>query len=553
MAYNVLKRPMFKRGGSTTGTGIMSHVESKKIGGGTISGNNMPNNRTGFQNPLFGLISEGMANELSRGAYKSPGQYNIDAGARARQNLLSNLQRYGKKGLEFLRGAGQRSAGFFGLNRIPVPPGVASAATSTATMAAPFAPVGIMAYLNRPKTDVALDVMRSEPASTFDETSLFEYEDYARRMKEAEKQGKEIGFLDIFKSSKDKDKQAAAAAVEKTGDEDDFEVSGLPARVKPGETAIDAVFNRATESKKPKYEETDLRTRVQKEADEIMNLIKDEDLDKAEAALLVSKALKTSGSISDKIDAAVTDARSIAKRKASESKAAKLMAYKTIKEEDIAKIKSGELPGISKVIKRLSDLKASDPKTLSGAEKQELASLEDYLKKETYGEKQILSYMSSVLAANRDKIPALERKINDLKSEGSLDEDEKADLARAEKELETLKYYENVLGVGTTAGVNLAEGGRVKYADGTEDPNAPEIESDEMAGGSNVFPTKTVEKLTFAELRQKLPQEITNDIVQLIANSEEALQDFAYIATQKDINDFNIKYGVNLVLPPQKG
>ena len=51
MAYNVFKRPMFKRGGSTTGTGIMSHVESKKIGGGTISGNSMSNNRTGFQNP----------------------------------------------------------------------------------------------------------------------------------------------------------------------------------------------------------------------------------------------------------------------------------------------------------------------------------------------------------------------------------------------------------------------------------------------------------------------------------------------------------------------
>jgi hypothetical protein len=32
MAYNVFKRPMFKRGGSTTGTGIMSHVEPKEVG-----------------------------------------------------------------------------------------------------------------------------------------------------------------------------------------------------------------------------------------------------------------------------------------------------------------------------------------------------------------------------------------------------------------------------------------------------------------------------------------------------------------------------------------
>jgi hypothetical protein len=505
---------MFKRGGSTTGTGIMSHVEPRvKAAGGYF-----PMQTTGSS-----LLDP---NTLS----------NVERGDIARQRFLQSLKKYGSKGLEFLKGAGQRSAGFFGLNRIP--PGAVSATTTGATMAAPFVPVGIMAYLNRPKTDVALDVMRSEPASTFDETGLFEYEDYARRMKEAEKQGKEIGFLDIFKSSKDKDKQAAAVAVEKL----DTENNDIPDPDQEGSPL-----------KKPKYEETDLRTRVQKEADEIMGLLKDENLDKAEAALLISKALKTPGSISDKIDAAVTDARGIALRKSKEAKSAKLAAYQTIKEQDIAKIKAGELPGISKVIKRLSDLKASDPKTLSGAEKQELASLEDYLKKETYGEKQVLSYMSSVLAANRDKIPALERKINDLKSEGSLDEDEKADLARAEKELDTLKYYEKVLGVGTTAGVNLAEGGRVNYADGTEDPNAPQIESDEMAGGSNVFPTKTVEKLTFAELRQKLPQEITNDIVQLIANSEEALQDFAYIATQKDINDFNIKYGVNLVLPPQKG
>jgi hypothetical protein len=27
--YNVFKRPMFKRGGSTQGTGIMSHVEPR--------------------------------------------------------------------------------------------------------------------------------------------------------------------------------------------------------------------------------------------------------------------------------------------------------------------------------------------------------------------------------------------------------------------------------------------------------------------------------------------------------------------------------------------
>jgi hypothetical protein len=62
-----------------------------------------------------------------------------------------------------------------------------------------------------------------------------------------------------------------------------------------------------------------------------------------------------------------------------------------------------------------------------------------------------------------------------------------------------------------------------------------------------------VQKLTYEELRNRLPAEITDDIVQLIASSEQALQDFAYIKTQSDVNNFNVKYGVNLILPPQKG
>ena len=63
--------------------------------------------------------------------------------------------------------------------------------------------------------------------------------------------------------------------------------------------------------------------------------------------------------------------------------------------------------------------------------------------------------------------------------------------------------------------------------------------------------TRPVNKLSFDELRNRLPKEITDDVIQVIANSEEALQDFAYIKTQEDINKFNVKYGVNVMLPPQ--
>jgi hypothetical protein len=57
--------------------------------------------------------------------------------------------------------------------------------------------------------------------------------------------------------------------------------------------------------------------------------------------------------------------------------------------------------------------------------------------------------------------------------------------------------------------------------------------------------------ITYEELRARLPQEVSDDIVRLLANSAEALEDFAMIQTEQDINNFNKKYGVNLVLPAE--
>ncbi len=89
-----------------------------------------------------------------------------------------------------------------------------------------------------------------------------------------------------------------------------------------------------------------------------------------------------------------------------------------------------------------------------------------------------------------------------------------------------------------------AKGGRVDYQMGgdvmpaagpTDQGPAPE----DMAG------------ITYEELRARLPQEVSDDIVRLLANSAEALEDFAMIQTEQDINTFNKKYGVNLVLPSE--
>ena len=57
--------------------------------------------------------------------------------------------------------------------------------------------------------------------------------------------------------------------------------------------------------------------------------------------------------------------------------------------------------------------------------------------------------------------------------------------------------------------------------------------------------------ISYEELRARLPQEVSDEVVRLLANSPEALEDFAVIQTEQDIANFNKKYGVNLVLPAE--
>jgi len=96
----------------------------------------------------------------------------------------------------------------------------------------------------------------------------------------------------------------------------------------------------------------------------------------------------------------------------------------------------------------------------------------------------------------------------------------------------------------------LAEGGRVGYQMGgpTGIPSAVPAAGTMDQGAEQDSP---VQDLSFEELRARLPQEITDDIVQLIANSKQALVDFSNIRTQQDVNAFNQKYDVNLVVPQE--
>ena len=98
----------------------------------------------------------------------------------------------------------------------------------------------------------------------------------------------------------------------------------------------------------------------------------------------------------------------------------------------------------------------------------------------------------------------------------------------------------------------FAEGGPVTM---TEDVNIMRqtpggITDVNMSETETVSPTEAAPmQLTYDQLRARLPREIGDEIVRLLANSYEALADFASIATQADVDNFNVKYGVELVLP----
>ena len=120
-----------------------------------------------------------------------------------------------------------------------------------------------------------------------------------------------------------------------------------------------------------------------------------------------------------------------------------------------------------------------------------------------------------------------------------------------------LVYYDQTKQIPPGLLEEKAEGGRVGYQGGGM--SLPSAAPAKMPAAVPVAGTmdqgaeqdSSVQDLSFEELRARLPQEITNDIVKLLTESKQALVDFANIRTQQDINSFNQKYDVNLVVPQE--
>ena len=107
--------------------------------------------------------------------------------------------------------------------------------------------------------------------------------------------------------------------------------------------------------------------------------------------------------------------------------------------------------------------------------------------------------------------------------------------------IDTIAEIKKILG-------QFSSGGRAGYAQG-ELVEEQVTETETMTPGPTA--PATANPISYDQLRARLPKEITDDIVQLMSNSAEALEDFASISTQQDVDQFNKKYNVNLVLPAE--
>jgi hypothetical protein len=142
------------------------------------------------------------------------------------------------------------------------------------------------------------------------------------------------------------------------------------------------------------------------------------------------------------------------------------------------------------------------------------------------------------LTANIFKTPSLLDRIATLGLEDDLkivvDENIAKGMTREEATVEALKSFEFLK--------KYADGGRAGYqVGGMTTPQQT----------SQTIQESPARDLTYAELRSRLPNSISDQVVQLLANSKQALLDFAEIRTQQDVDQFNQQYDVTLTLPQE--
>jgi hypothetical protein len=339
--------------------------------------------------------------------------------------------------------------------------------------------------------------------------------------------------------------------------------TGGIADIKPGQTAFDAVFAPIAEKQKlledkpdpgkdePAYEGTDIKAEVKKESEMLRELLKDDKYSRGEAALIIAGALAEPGSISDKIKKATELAAPVARKRREEDKAITLASYKLAKEKEREQIKAGKGTEYIRNIEATAESMSKQPGETRSKQEIKDALLSIKSPGSTSRIQQLEKISPNILDAAGD-ISRLQTEL----AAATSDKDKKrilSDIERKLSDIRTISDYPEFDTVfpGLRKRLNLKEGGRAKFAEGTEVED--DIVTSEVSFGSgSETVTEPVQQLSYQELRDRLPPEITDDVVNLISNNTEALQEFAYIRTQDDVNGFNTKYGVNLVIPPTR-
>ena len=307
--------------------------------------------------------------------------------------------------------------------------------------------------------------------------------------------------------------------------------------------------------------ETSMKDSIEGEVDILKDLLKDTGTSKGEKALILAKAIKTPGTIADKLEVGADAAAKLKKEERKEDKALILTAYKNYKAKELA---DGKLTNTEKIVKNYVNQQIANPNNKKSKNQLELEAWEMVIKGAGSGKDINVEFATAMLTANniayKDALRNIQRYGN------KTDAASQKKVAEAKQIIKEYAEYANIAGI-TIPGLNdlnLAKGGRVNRALGTpemgeitetveqETVKTPtgKVEATEVAAAENVEPMKEVPVMDFATLRSRLPKEITDDVVQLLANSKEALQDFYYINSQNDVSNFNTKYGVNLTLPP---
>ena len=545
------KRPSFRRGGSTGIGQLTPRTQARgggNIGGGTIAGSNL-GTRTGFESII--LQSSGLPYPDSKPSSTYKPNFNLKGSSFTPRNYPLTVIPNTPSGLSRLLAKYPKSVYGGGL-----------------TLGAGFGTgIGLLAdaYQRSTKTPLAYKKLKevSKRPYYFDETNI-DVGEGLDEIRAANEIGEAPGFFprggkNKFYEDRGLDPETGLPSKDAVTDD-----SFAEARIKMTDTPNYVDFNEIVEEvvpnkkdkdddtpKEPSFEDT-----YEAEKKKLEKLLGDDD-DRGMAAIALSEAIGTPGTIADKAAVLNKSLLTIMAGKKKDKKDIAKLAYTATKEIEKAKIVANKTSDSQKNFERIQNLSAiinDTTGTYSDTDKKSAGAQLEIIKEsiKVLNPSKTDGSLTGLSSAGKyiDELSKLAKKIN-KQEKGSVKYNELIN-----QYMSIRNFLSGFNNPGITAGVSTTDsiiglntkkdGGRIGFANGT--PMEESIQVSETVGQGEV-PTAQTPQLSFEEIRNRLPKEITDDVVRLIAGSNEALQDFSYIRTQGDVDKFNMKYGVTLVLP----